>query len=297
MPAADVNGITIEYEEQGVGDPLLMIMGWGAQLIDWPDGLVDGFADNGFRAIRFDNRDSGLSTEFDWEPPSLGLTFVRGTLKRDMKVGYTLSDMADDAAGLLDVLGIESAHVVGVSMGGMIAQTLAIEQPDRVRTLTSIMSNTGDRRNGSITPRLVPKMLKHKPTPENAPELGAKLYSNFAGPHWSYEEALERGRARVARSWRPQGSARQIAAVAASPDRTEALNNLDVPTLVIHGLLDSLVLPSGGIATAKAVPGSQLLMFADMGHDLPEPRWDDIVSAIRLQADRADHAVLHGSLS
>ncbi|MFW2380701.1 MAG: alpha/beta fold hydrolase, partial [Acidimicrobiales bacterium] len=112
-----------------------------------------------------------------------------------------------------------------------------------------------------------------------------------------YDDALERGRARAARSWRPEGSARQIAAIGASPDRTEALKNVDVPTLVIHGLLDLLVLPSGGIATAKAIPGSQLLMFGDMGHDLPEPRWEDIVSAIRLQADRADHAALHGVLS
>jgi pimeloyl-ACP methyl ester carboxylesterase len=296
MPSADVNGITIEYVEQGVGDPLLMIMGWGAQLIDWPDGLVDLLADIGFRVIRFDNRDSGLSTELDWEPPSLGQTFVRGTLKRDLKVGYTMSDMADDAAGLLEYLDIESAHVVGASMGGMIAQTLAIEHPDRVRTLTSIMSNTGDRKNGRIAAKLVPKMLKHKPTRENAAELGAELYSNFVGPHWDYKESLERGRARVARSWRPRGSARQIAAVGASPDRTEALRNLAIPALVIHGLLDSLVLPSGAIATAKAIPGSQLLLFPDMGHDLPEPRWEDIVSAIRLQADRADHAALQAVL-
>jgi len=297
MPSVDANGIRIEYEEQGVGEPLLLIMGWGAQLIDWPDGLVDLLADSGFRVIRFDNRDSGLSSEMDWTPPSLLKSFVLGTFKRDIPVGYDLSDMADDAASLLDALEIDSAHVVGASMGGMIAQTMAIDHPDRVRSLTSIMSNTGDGRNGRIAAKLVPRMLKHKPTRHNAPELGAELFQHFAGPHFNPDEALERGRARVARSWRPAGSGRQVAAIAASGDRTAALRNLDVPTLVIHGLADTLVLPSGGFATAKAIPGSQLLMFADMGHDLPEPRWEDMVSAIRIQADRTDHANLQSALT
>ncbi len=297
MPSVEANGIRIEYVEQGVGDPLLLIMGWGAQLIDWPDGLVDLLAESGFRVIRFDNRDAGLSSEMDWQPPSLLKSFVLGTFKRDIPVGYTLSDMADDAAALLDALEIDSAHVVGASMGGMIAQTMAIEHPDRVRSLTSIMSNTGDGRNGRIATKLVPRMLKHKPTRETAPELGVELFKHFAGPHFNPTEALERGHQRVARSWRPAGSGRQIAAIAASGDRTEGLKNLAMPTLVIHGLADTLVLPSGGMATAKAVPGSQLLMFADMGHDLPEPRWEDMVSAIRIQADRADHANLHAALT
>ena len=297
MPSLQANGINIEYEEQGVGEPLLMIMGWGAQLIDWPQGLVDIFSDNGFRVIRFDNRDAGLSTEFDWEPPSLTHTFVKGTLKRDISVGYDLSDMADDAAGVLDALDIDSAHVVGASMGGMIAQTLAIEHPDRVRSLTSIMSNTGDRINGRITSRLIPRMIKHKPSRANAAVEGAELFSHLSGPHFNYAASLERCHARVNRSWRPKGSGRQIAAIAASGDRTKGLQNLDVPTLVIHGLVDRLVLPSGGIATAKAIPGAQLLMFNDMAHDLPEPRWEDIVSAVRMQADRADHANLHAVTS
>lgn len=297
MPSLQANGITIEYEEQGVGDPLLLIMGWGAQLIDWHQGLVDVFSDNGFRVIRFDNRDAGLSTEFDWEPPSLVQTFVKGTLKREISAGYDLSDMADDAAGVLDALDIDSAHVVGASMGGMIAQTLAIDHPDRVRSLTSIMSNAGDRINGRVASKLIPRMLKHKPTRESAAVEGAELFSHLSGPHFDHKAALDRCHARVNRSWRPQGSGRQIAAIAASGDRTAKLKNLDLPTLVIHGLLDRLVLPSGGIATATAIPGAQLLMFNDMAHDLPEPRWEDIVSAIRMQADRADHANLHAVTS
>ncbi|NNE94426.1 MAG: alpha/beta hydrolase [Acidimicrobiales bacterium] len=297
MPSADVNEITIEFLDEGAGDPLLLVMGWGAQLIDWPEGLVEMFIENGFRVIRFDNRDAGLSTEFDWEPPSLFQTFVKGTLQRGIPVHYTLSDMARDGIALLDHLEIESAHVVGVSMGGMIAQTMAIEHPERVRTLTSIMSNTGDRRNGRIAAKLVPKMLTHKPNREDAPHEGARLLSHFAGPHYNFDDALERGRARADRSWRPEGSARQIAAIGASPDRTADLKKLNVPTLVIHGLLDTLVLPTGGIATAKAIPGAQLLMFPDMGHDLPEPRWADMVSAIRMLADRTDHATLHAEAS
>lgn len=289
MPSVSANGITIEYEQQGHGDPLLMIMGLGAQLIDWPQGLVDTFATAGFRVVRFDNRDSGLSTEFDWEPPSRRQNIRMQILGRSPEVGYDLSDMADDAAALLDELGIPAAHVVGASMGGMVAQLLAAHHPDRVLTLTSIMSNTGDRRHGIISPRVLPKFLRHSPTRETAALEGTELFSSFAGPSWDFDVHLERARAAVERSYRPKGLLRQLAAIAATGDRTEALQTIDVPTLVIHGMVDSLVTPSGGMATAKAIEGSQLLMFPDMGHDLPASRWEDIVTAVRTLADRAHH--------
>lgn len=290
MPSIEANGISIEYVEQGTGDPLLLIMGLGAQLTDWPQGFVDKLAASGFRVIRFDNRDAGLSTEFDWEPPGRRKNIGMQVMGRTPDAEYDLSDMAGDAAALLDALDIPSTHVVGVSMGGMIAQMMAVEHPDRVRSLTSIMSNTGDRRHGIISPKVLPKFLSHSPTRETAALEGTMLYQHFAGPAWDFDVHLERARVGVARSYRPKGLLRQLAAIGATGDRTELLGRIDVPTLVIHGLVDPLVTPSGGIATAKAVPGAQLLMFPDMGHDLPTCRWDDMVSAIRTLAERADHS-------
>ena len=288
MPSISANGITIEYDERGSGDPLLMVMGLGAQLIHWPDEFADQLAAAGFRAIRFDNRDSGLSTEFDWEPPTMRKSLANSFRKKDAGVGYTLSDMSDDAFGLMDALGIASAHVVGASMGGMIVQTMAIEHPERVRSLTSIMSNTGDRKNGNIALRVLPAFMRHKPVRETAAETGTELYSRFVGSSWDRDSHYERSLRGVQRSFRPQGSGRQIAAISAGPDRTAALRELEIPALVIHGLADKLVKPSGGVATAKAIPGSQLLMFPDMGHDLPMTRWEEIIDAIRDLADRAD---------
>jgi pimeloyl-ACP methyl ester carboxylesterase len=288
MTSLQANGITIEYETTGDGEPLLLIMGLGGQLTDWPDGFPEALAEHGFRVITFDNRDQGLSTEFDWEAPSQVKSVAGMLARRPPKAEYHLADMAADAAGLLDVLGIESAHVVGISMGGMIAQTLAIEHPARVCSLTSIMSNTGDRKNGRIAARLMSKIARMpRPTRDNAVEVSVENFRLFSGPHFDEEAHRLRAKRSVARSFRPQGTARQTAAIMASPDRTAQLNGLRVPTLVVHGLVDPLVRPSGGTATAKAVPGSRLLMLPDMGHDLPEPRRDEIIAAIRTNADRA----------
>ncbi len=289
MPSVQANGITIEYDERGSGDPLLMVMGLGAQLIHWPEEFTSQLAARGFRVIRFDNRDAGLSTEFQWDPPSMTKSLMASLRKRDPGVGYTLSDMSDDAFGLMDALGIQSAHIVGASMGGMIAQTMAIEHPERVRSLTSIMSHTGDRKNGNIAMAVLPAFMRHKPVKETAAETGTDLYARFVGSSWDRQTHLERSRLGVERSFRPQGGARQIAAIAASPDRTPDLRRLDVPTLVIHGLQDKLVKPSGGYATVKAIPGAQLLVFPDMGHDLPMNRWDEMITAIRHLADRAEN--------
>jgi pimeloyl-ACP methyl ester carboxylesterase len=288
MASVEANGITIEYEATGEGEPLLLVMGLGGQLSDWSEGFIDRFVAAGFQVITFDNRDQGLSTEFDWEPPTNKRVVLATLVKRPPKAGYLLADMANDAVGLLDALGIESAHVVGMSMGGMIAQTIAIEHPQRVRSLTSIMSNPGDRKNGRIAPSIMAKLAKMPtPTRETAAQRSVDLFELFCGSHFDQSEHLRRSKISVERAFRPAGTARQTAAIMASPDRTPALRELDVPTLVIHGLMDKLVRPSGGVATAAAIPGSRLLMFPDMGHDVPEPRQNEMVSAIRRNADRA----------
>ena len=288
MPMISANGINIAYEEHGEGPPLLMIMGLGAQLTDWPAGLVEQLAQH-FRVITFDNRDIGLSEVMDG-PVLTPAAYMRSlATRRKPESAYLLSDMADDAAGVLDELGIQTAHVVGASMGGMIAQSLALGHPNRVLSLTSIMSNTGDLRNGRTKPALMAKLARRpQPTLENAVDERVSVYKLIAGPHWEDEELQQLSKAAVARSFRPMGSARQLAAIQASPDRTADLATVRAPSLVIHGLVDPLVLPSGGIATAKAIANSRLLMFPDMGHDLPRPRWPEIVEAMVSNAQRAD---------
>ena len=288
MASVQANGITIEYEEQGSGDPLLMIMGWGGQLIDWPQELVDLIASQGFRVIRFDNRDSGLSTEFESEAPSTADLAKAIVLKRMLSAEYLISDMADDAAGLLGALGIDSAHVVGVSMGGMIAQSMAIDHPTKVRSLTSIMSTTGSRRVGQPKLGLLRRMARRPvPTRETAVDVGVETFREVCGPTFDADEFRKVAQASVDRSYRPMGAARQSAAIIASHDRTAGLRRLRVPTLVIHGMLDPLVKPSGGFATAKAVPASRLLMFNDMAHDLPNTRWSEMADAVGTNAARS----------
>jgi pimeloyl-ACP methyl ester carboxylesterase len=288
MASTTANGITIEYEIDGTGDPLLLVMGLGGQLTDWPEDFVSGLADQGFQVISFDNRDIGLSTEFQWEPPSQIKSLLASTARRPPKAGYLLADMAADAAGLLDALGIESAHVVGMSMGGMIAQSLAINHPTKVRSLTSIMSNTGDRRNGKVAAKLIPKIARlPEPTRDTAVDRSVETFRLIAGPHFDPDEQRLMAKRNVERSYRPKGTMRQTAAIMASPDRTAGLRRVRVPTLVVHGLVDPLVKPSGGIATAKAVPNARLIMYPDMGHDLPRPRWNDMFTEIRRNADLA----------
>ena len=280
MPSVDVNGITLEYERSGAGEPLLLIMGLGAQLTAWPAEMVQLLEEAGFDVIRFDNRDIGLSSECDWEPPSPVRAFIGRLLRRPVPTGYVVDDMADDAAGLLDALGIDRAHVVGASMGGMIAQALAIAHPRRVASLTSIMSNPGDGSGGATAKVLLAFARRDDPTPENAVDQAVATFQRISGPHFRAEEYRPLAESAVARSFRPHGVARQTAAIMASADRTEGLSRLAVPALVVHGLIDPLVKPSGGIATAQAIPGSRLLMFNDMAHDLPAPRLPEIVDAI-----------------
>jgi len=292
VTSIQANGITIEYEEQGSGEPLLLIMGLGAQLIDWPQDFVDMLVAKGFRVIRYDNRDAGLSTEFTSAPPTLRQMAMAALFRRRPKAEYTLDEMADDAAGLLDALGIECAHVVGASMGGMIAQALTINHPAKVCSLTSIMSMTGNRRHGQPKPSLLVKGARlPERTIHTAHEVGAEMWRLTAGPSYDPVEAQRMTEASIARSFRPAGNGRQTAAILASPDRTAGLRQVRVPTLVVHGMVDPLVRPSGGIATARAVPNSRLLLFNDMGHDMPTHRRPEIVDAIAANAARASERV------
>jgi pimeloyl-ACP methyl ester carboxylesterase len=283
MASIDVRtGMTLEYDIRGEGEPILFVMGLGGQLIDYQEEFVDLFVDEGFRAIRFDNRDIGLSTQTDWTPPSQKRSMLSLLTRRPLRnVGYTVEDMGADAAALLDALGIESAHVFGVSMGGMITQAMAINHPSKVRSICSVMSNTGDRRNGGIAMSLV-RTLGRRPPPtlETAVEDTVVTFRAISGDHFDEEETRKLASAGVARSFTPEGIARQTAAIGGSPDRTARLRGVGVPALVIHGLQDPLVKPTGGIATARAIPGSRLLMLPDMGHDLPRPRWTEIRDSV-----------------
>lgn len=287
MASVQANGITIEYDIHGEGDPLLLVMGLGGQLTDWTADVVDEFVARGFRVIRYDNRDVGLSTGFEWEPPSQVKTMMSMVSRRPIHAEYQVSDMAADGAGLLDALGIDSAHVVGVSMGGMIAQSMAIGHAGKVRTMTSIMSNAGDRKHGGISKKLLAKVVRLPDvTRENSVDETVRLFRMISGPHFDAVETRKLATVNLERSFRPEGSARQIAAIAASPDRTDGLRSVTAPTLVIHGLADQLVLPSGGVATTRAVPGSRILLYPDMGHDLPKARHAEVADEIRRHADR-----------
>ena len=281
-------GITLEYEVHGEGDPLLLVMGLGGQLVAWPATFIAGLVDRGFQVITFDNRDIGLSTKIDAAPPTKTQTAMFSISRRFAKSAYLLSDMAKDAVGLLDALDIERAHVVGMSMGGMIAQTMAIEHPSRVRSLTSIMSTTGNPRVGrpktSVLLRAGKLTLGSK---ETFPERQAALFKLFSGSLYDELEIREVAKLSVERNFTPDGTARQMAAIMASPDRTPLLKKLNVPTLVVHGLEDGLVQPSGGYATTKAIPGARLLAFPDMGHNLPQARIPEILDEIKRNTLRA----------
>ncbi|WP_433307269.1 alpha/beta fold hydrolase [Actinoplanes sp. CA-030573] len=284
------NGIDLWYETVGdPGDPpLLLIMGLGAQLIDWPAGFVEQLAARGFHVILFDNRDAGLSTPLD----ALGLPDLPAIIGGDPStVAYLLADLADDAAGLLKALGIERAHVVGASMGGMIAQQLTIDHPGLVASLASIMSTTGARGVGRPTPEAQAVLIRPPATgKEAAIAAGVETARVIGSPGYPVPQAeIERRvAAKYDRGYRPAGTLRQYAAIIASPDRTAALHDVSVPTVVIHGEADPLIPMSGGQATAAAIPGSSLVLIPGMGHDLPVQLWTPIIDEIAANAARAD---------
>ncbi len=298
MTSAEIGDQRIEYVIDGPDDaePILLIMGMGAQLVAWPPDFVELLVAQGFRVIRYDNRDQGLSSFTDSPPPRRGDVAKGLAARRFAKADYTLVDLAGDAAGLLTHLGIDSAHVVGASMGGMIAQELALNHPDRVRSLCSIMSNTGHRRFGRTSTRLLPALVRQiraapPTTRDEALERSVEAFRVIAGSDFNEAEMRVMAEAHVARGAVTATSRdRQLNAINASADRTARLHRITVPTLVIHGLKDLLVLPSGGVATARAIPGSRLLMFPEMGHDLPRGRRAEIVDAITQNARRPSPA-------
>ncbi|MEV4640036.1 alpha/beta hydrolase [Actinoplanes sp. NPDC049548] len=289
MPVAKTNGVELAYETLGdpAAPPLLLIMGLGAQLIDWPQEFCELLVGQGLYVVRFDNRDTGLSTILD----ELGVPDLTALRSGDpSSVPYLLADMAADTAGLLDELGIARAHVVGASLGGMVAQQLAIDHPERVASLCSIMSTTGDRAVGRPTPQAAallgrPPVTTREEVLANAVS-GSRVIGSPGFPA-AEEELLRRASAKYDRSYRPLGTLRQYAAVLASPDRTPGLRQVRVPTLVIHGEDDPLVDVSGGRATAAAVPDARLLTVPGMGHDLPRALWPRIVEAIAGNVRRA----------
>jgi pimeloyl-ACP methyl ester carboxylesterase len=281
VPQANVNGIEIEYVTEGdPSDPaLLLVMGLGAQLTTWPKGFVDGLRQRGFFVILFDNRDSGLSTKFE-ELPDLTALFTGTDLS---STPYRIEDMADDAAGLLAALGIDKAHVVGVSMGGMITQALVINHAEVFLSASSIMSTTGDRAVGAPTGEAMTALLRPVATSrEEAIQAGVEGSLVIGSPGYPTDERILRERSAAAydRSYCPEGTARQLGAILGSPDRTEGLHSVGIPFLVVHGEADPLVTLSGGEATAAAVPGSRLLTIPGMGHDLPEALWSTVTEAI-----------------
>jgi len=284
MPTAPVNGLDIYYETFGDrdGEPLLLVNGLGSQCISYEPDFCNSFVDRGFFVIRFDNRDVGFSTKIDTPHIDFGPLLAKAFAGERVEAPYVLSDMAADAVGLLDHLGIESAHIVGMSMGGMIVQTIAVEHPERVRTMTSIMSTTGDRDVGTAAPEASAVLLA--PPAKSRDEYIANYLEQWkilSGPVY-YDEARfrRRGGAAYDRCYFPAGTGRQLLGIIASGSRSNELRTLDIPTLVIHGKIDPLVTLNGGERTAEVIPGAKLLVFDDMGHDLPPALWPQYVEAI-----------------
>lgn len=284
------SGLRIAYDVFGdPGDPaMLLVMGLGMQMLGWDESFCEGLAERGYRVIRFDNRDVGLSTRFDAAGrPNI----VAGAIGVSRRPPYLLADMAADAAGLLDHLGIDAAHVAGASMGGMIGQTLAARHPERVRSLCSIMSGPGGRRRATM-PRLsvIGTLLARPPREREAyAEHVTKLFGRIGSP--AYEPDLERLRAVALRSFDrgidPAGSSRQLMAILASGDRTAELRTITAPTLCIHGRSDPLLPWAGGAAVATAIPAARLELIDGMGHDMPSQLWPRFVAMITENAGRA----------
>ncbi|MBK9032768.1 MAG: alpha/beta fold hydrolase [Myxococcales bacterium] len=271
---------------------MVLIMGIGAQRIFWDDRLCGRLADRGFAVVRFDHRDIGESTRLDHLPvPRPGRSIARGLLGLRVDAPYTLSAMADDVVGLVDHLGWDRVHVVGASMGGMIAQHLGFEHGDRLASLVSIMSTTGARRYGvRARPRALGALLGKPPrTAEESAEYTVRLFRTIGGPRFEPDdEALRRlGRQAFERKPSPRGFCRHMAAVAASGDRTARLQTIRTPTLVFHGAADPLLVVAGGKATARAIPGARLHVVEGMGHHMPPGVWDELVGAIAANAARA----------
>jgi pimeloyl-ACP methyl ester carboxylesterase len=294
MPQIKANGISIEYASHGPRDreTILLIMGLGAQMTRWPVGLIEMFNARGFGVVTFDNRDVGLSHKFDEAGPADVAAVMAARMAGKTPVAaYLLDDMANDAAGVLDALGIERAHIVGASMGGMIAQMVAANHPHKTLSLTSIMSSTGNPGLPPAKPEAM-AILMTRPVSDDIETLAAQAVKSqkiIGSPAYPADEAEIRARflSDYRRCNYPAGFTRQMAAVVASGDRREALHRIKVPTMVVHGVADPLVPIEGGRDTAAVIPGAELREIAGMGHDLPAALFPAIVDAVETVARRA----------
>ena len=282
-------GVNLCYETFGDPDdpPIVLVMGLATQMIAWHEDFCEALAERGFYVVRFDNRDIGRSTHFDFRPPTVKQMLTR----RLGPEQYTLSDMAEDTAGLLRELDISPAHVVGASMGGMIGQMLSAEHPGAVRSLTSIMSTTGSRWHGQPALSVYRYLLRPPPRDrEGYIQRSAEVFGLVGSTGFPRDEQYIRERAARSfdRGFDVRAGGRQLGAILASGDRTGKLRSIEAPTLVIHGTVDKMIRPSGGRATARAIPGARLMMIEGMGHDLPRGVWPRIIDAVSEHARAAD---------
>jgi pimeloyl-ACP methyl ester carboxylesterase len=296
MPNVKANGIQIEYDTFGspADEPLLLIMGLGSQMVLWHEDFCRMLAERGHYVIRFDNRDVGLSTKFDAAGvPDIVRILTAALQGQSVEVPYTLDDMADDAVGLLDAIGIGRAHVCGASMGGMIAQAIAIRHPQRVKSLVSIMSTTGDPTLPPAKPEVLSFLLTPAPTERGAfVDHSVRLWRAIGSPGFPFDEDFIRARSGMVydRCFCPAGQVRQLAAILGHGSRRERLKSVQAPTLVIHGLDDPLVPVEGGKDTAAHIAGAELLLIEGMGHDNPRPVWPRAIDAIARLTRRAARA-------
>jgi pimeloyl-ACP methyl ester carboxylesterase len=289
------NGVTIEVEDHGSpqGEPLLLIMGLGMQLVAWHEDFVESLVQRGFRVIRFDNRDIGLSENFDrFGAPRLGLDALKFALGLRVSSPYTLADMAADSVGVLDALGIPKAHICGASMGGMIAQQIGVRHPDRVKSLTLMMTSTGARKLPGPSLKVRSALMARPKDPTDVESVIAHyvaLYELIGSPGFRPADGYVRSRLQISvrRSYRPAGTARQMVAIAADGDRSPLVAQIRLPTQVIHGNADPLVPVAAGHDLAAKIPGAELDVIDGMGHDLPVALWPRFVAGIASAAGRA----------
>jgi pimeloyl-ACP methyl ester carboxylesterase len=292
VPQARANGISLEYETFGDERerPLLLTMGLGAQMVLWDEAFCEALAERGHYVIRYDNRDVGLSTKFE----DAGMPDLMNLMMNPAEApvpAYTLDDMADDAAALIEALGLDSAHVCGASMGGMIVQTLALRHRGRVRSMTSIMSTTGNRDLPAADPAVTARLIMPPPSErQDAIQRSVETFKIIGSPGFPFDEAGVRDKAARSydRCFLPSGQARQLAAILTQPNRVPALRTLDLPTLVVHGEADPLVPVEGGRDTAAAIPGAELLLVPGMGHDMPRDVQPQLVERISALIARAE---------
>jgi len=295
MPTLKANGLELFYDTFGSPDdqPLVLIMGVGAQMVLWREGFCEALAERGHYVIRFDNRDIGLSEHLDHlKSPSINKAIARSLLGLDVDAPYTFSDMGRDVVGLLDALDLPRAHICGASMGGMIAQTVALEHPERCASLISIMSNTGEMLHRIGRPKAMLALLRKVPPSREAVADNMVRFAHAAkGPRYpvDIQEARRLGGFLFDRSFHPAGFKRHMLAILAAKPRTRALRTLRVPTQVIHGTHDPIVRPVGGKTTARSIPGAELVWIKGMGHRLPEGAWPELGDTIARHTRR--HAV------